>query len=293
MLAGLGGSNIGVAQAYIADVTDKKDRAKGMGMIGAAFGLGFVFGPLIGGILSKYGYHIAGYGSAAFSFLAMIFAIFLLPESKFKSGEKTKIKYQLFDLNEIRNIIRIPTVGLLMLLFFIIVFSMANIYGTFSLLGYKLYSLTDQQIGYLFGLIGIVGALIQGGLIRKISRIFSNSTLIKTGTLLMMIGLGLMPYGVNFWGVALTVTILAIGTGILQPTILSMISRYSPDENQGAILGLNQSFSSLARVFGPIWGGFAFDYLGFEFPFLTGAMFTFITFIITIIYLNKKYLKES
>ena len=91
-----------------------------------------------------------------------------------------------------------------------------------------------------------------------------------------------MPYGINFTGVAIISGILAIGTGILQPTILSLISKYSPSENQGKILGLNQSFASLARVLGPLWGGFAFQYLGYEAPFITGALFTFITLIITI-----------
>ena len=108
-----------------------------------------------------------------------------------------------------------------------------------------------------------------------------------------MVGLGFMPYGVNFWGVAITVTILSVGTGVLQPTILSMISKYAPDDKQGTILGLNQSVGALARVFGPLWGGIAFDFIGYEFPFLTGALFTFITFIVTIAYLNKKYFRTD
>ncbi len=294
MLAGLGGSNIGVAQAYIADITTKEDRYKGMGMIGAAFGLGFVFGPLIGGFLSQYGFEVTGYASAGFSFLAMLFAIFFLPESREKKlRSATKVKYQIFDFEEIRNAIKIPHIGILMLIFFIIIFSMANIYGTFAILGYKRFHFSDLQNGYLFGLMGIVGAIIQGGVIRRASKIFSDGTLMKFGLVCLMLGLGFIPYGYNFLGVALSVTVLSIGSGILQPVILSMVSRFAPDDRQGSILGINQSFSSLARVLGPIWGGFAFDYFGFEFPFLTGALFTFITFIITINYLNNNRSKES
>ncbi len=293
LLAGFGGSNIGVAQAYIADVTSEKDRAKGMGVIGAAFGLGFVFGPLIGGLLSSYSYAFAGFGSAAFSFLAFLFAAFFLPESNTKRNTESKIKLKLFDWDFTKKVLKLPSVSLMMLLFFIIVFSMANIYGTFAILGYKHYNFTDQQNSYLFGILGIVGAIIQGGAIRSLSKMFKDKTLVLSGTLFMMVGLGLLPYGGNFTGVAIIGGVLAIGTGILQPTLLSMISKFSPAEHQGGVLGLNQSFSAFARVLGPLWGGFSFEFIGYEFPFLTGAVFTLITFIITVFFLNSKKLKEN
>ena len=293
LLAGFGGSNIGVAQAYIADVTSEKDRAKGMGVIGAAFGLGFVFGPLIGGLLSSYSYAFAGFGSAAFSFLAFLFAAFFLPESNTKRNSESKIKLKLFDWDFTQKVLKLPSVSLMMLLFFIIVFSMANIYGTFAILGYKHYNFSDQQNSYLFGILGLVGAIIQGGAIRSLSKIFQDKTLVLGGTLFMMIGLGLLPYGGNFAGVAVIGGVLALGTGILQPTLLSMISKFSPAEHQGGVLGLNQSFSALARVLGPLWGGFSFEFIGYEFPFLTGALFTLITFIITVFFLNSKQLKEN
>ena len=293
LLAGFGGSNIGVAQAYIADVTSEKDRAKGMGVIGAAFGLGFVFGPLIGGLLSSYSYAFAGFGSAAFSFLAFLFAAFFLPESNTKRNTESKIKLKLFDWDFTKKVLKLPSVSLMMLLFFIIVFSMANIYGTFAILGYKHYNFTDQQNSYLFGILGIVGAIIQGGAIRSLSKMFKDKTLVLSGTLFMMVGLGLLPYGGNFTGVAVIGGVLAIGTGILQPTLLSMISKFSPAEHQGGVLGLNQSFSAFARVLGPLWGGFSFEFIGYEFPFLTGAVFTLITFIITVFFLNSKKLKEN
>ncbi len=293
LLAGFGGSNIGVAQAYIADVTSEKDRAKGMGVIGAAFGLGFVFGPLIGGLLSSYSYAFAGFGSAAFSFLAFLFAAFFLPESNTKRNTENKIKLKLFDWDFTKKVLKLPSVSLMMLLFFIIVFSMANIYGTFAILGYKHYNFTDQQNSYLFGILGIVGAIIQGGAIRSLSKMFQDKTLVLSGTIFMMVGLGLLPYGGNFTGVAVIGGVLAIGTGILQPTLLSMISKFSPAEHQGGVLGLNQSFSAFARVLGPLWGGFSFEFIGYEFPFLTGAVFTLITFIITAFFLNSKQLKEN
>lgn len=287
MFAGFGGSNIGVAQAYIADITTKDERAKGMGLIGAAFGLGFVFGPLIGGVLSEYGYWVVGLGSASFSFLAMLFAVFFLPESRKKVKSSEVKSKKLFDLQYAKKIMSYPKVGLLIIIFFMIVFSMANIYGTFSLLGLRVYGFSDAQNGYLFGIIGIVGAIIQGGVIRYLTKIFTDELLVKIGIFLMMLGLTLLPYGISFAGAVVIVVILSIGTGILQPTILSMISKFTPEGEQGAILGINQSISAFARVLGPLWGGFAFEFIGFEFPFLTGGLFTFITLVITFIYLKS------
>lgn len=290
LIAGIGGSNIGVAQAYIADVTDKSERSKGMGMIGAAFGLGFVFGPFIGGLLSSYSYMIAGFGASAFSFSALLFALFMLPESLIHKS-KEKFKIQLFDISSAKKIIARPQLGLLIGMFFIIVFSMANIYGTFALLGYKVYHFSDQQNGYMFGIIGVVSALMQGGLIRFLSKKFEEKSLVIFGTIFMIIGLGLLPYGKNFTGLALVAIVLALGIGLLQPVILSMISKSSSDSEQGTILGLNSSFSSFARVLGPLWGGFAFEFIGYQFPFLTGAFFSFITLFIVIKYIKKENVK--
>jgi MFS family permease len=287
MLAGFGGSNIGVAQAYIADITTKKERSKGMGLIGAAFGLGFVFGPIMGGLLSDYGYSIVGYSSASFSFCAFLFASFFLKESLLNK-KRSKIKIRLFEKESLVLLFSQKKVSLLALIFFIIIFSVANIYGTFALLGYKVYGLHDRDIGYLFSINGIIGALMQGGLIRILSSKFMEKNLVIWGLGFMMIGLGLMPYGINFIGLAGIMGVLSIGTGLLQPTILSMISKYSPDEHQGSILGLNQSFAALARVLGPLWGGFAFEFLGYEFPFLTGGLFTLVTLFIAYFLLDSK-----
>jgi multidrug resistance protein len=292
-LAGLGGSNIGVAQAYIADITTKEERAKGMGIIGAAFGLGFVFGPLIGAFLSKYGYHVAGLGSAAFTLSAFTFAIFNLPESVKGKIKKGKFSYKIFDFRLTKEILSHPSIGFLIMLFFIIVFSIANIYGTFALLGYKIFHFSDQQNGMLFGITGLVGAIIQAGFIRSLSGRLQDRTLVLIGIAFMIIGLALLPYGVNFLGEAIVISILAVGTGILQPIIPSMISKQSPELQQGAILGVNQSISALARVLGPLWGGFSFGVIGYQFPFLTGAFITFIIFVVSFYMLKPERVKVT
>jgi len=280
LLAGFGGSNIGVAQAYIADVTTKEERAKGMGMIGAAFGLGFLFGPMVGGFFSQYGFEYAGYASASFSFLAFIFAFFFLPESKQKSTEQVDFKVKFIDLKLAKETMKHPTIGLLIFMFFMLVFSMANIHGTFPIIGSKFYHFTNTDIVYQYVIMGLVGAIIQGGLMKVLSRRVRDYHLMIFGMICLTIGLGLIPYGINFTGVAIAIVILSIGNGILQPVVVTMISKHASDSNQGAVLGFSQSISALGRVFGPLWGGFAYDFIGFRAPFLTGSIISFLALLL-------------
>ncbi len=294
IIAGLGGSSIGVAQAYISDVTTKEERSKGMGLIGVAFGLGFVFGPIIGGFLSKYGYQITGFVSAGFSLIALIFSFFYLPESKSKIDTTVvAIKRKLINPDAFRQVFKNPTLSIVIVLFFVITFSVANIFGTFALMGSNHYGFSNQQNGYIFGIVGLVSAIIQGGLIGRLSKYFSDVKLITIGSVFMMIGLGLLPYGwgtdvsAKFASVAFITVVLSIGTGMLSPVLLSLVSKISPGSEQGLVLGVNQSLSAFARMLGPLWGGFAFQYLGYQFPFLTGAVLTFFIFIFSALFLSK------
>jgi multidrug resistance protein len=293
VIAGIGGSSIGVAQAYIADVTTRENRSKGMGLIGAAFGLGFVFGPLIGGLLSSYGYAVTGYVAAGFSMIAFALTIFYLPES-LKQKEESEVlsahpqRRKLFDFAAMKKILQKPDLAVLILLFFILTFSFANIYGTFALLGLKVYGFTDMQNGYMYGIVGLSSAIIQGGLIGRINKLMSKKMILTIGSILMMFSLAMIPYAGTFLGLAIVSIVLSYGTGTFQPTVLSLISEVTSETEQGITLGINQSLSSFARVLGPLWGGFAFEYLGYPFPFLTGAIFTFVIFLLTVFYLPKK-----
>lgn len=288
IVAGIGGSSISVAQAYIADVTTKENRAKGMGVIGAAFGLGFVFGPLMGGFLSSYGYMVTGFASAAFSVLAFIVTIALLPESNVNRKALAETKRKLIDVDGLKNVFAKPERAMLIFLFFVLTFSFANIYGTFALLGLQVYGFSDMQNGFMFGIIGLTSAIVQGGLIGRISKVVSKKNILKFGSFFIMAALALIPYGDTFLGLAIICIFLSIGTGIFQPTVLSLISEVTPEDEQGVTLGVNQSVSAMARVLGPLWGGFAFEFLGYPFPFLTGAAFTLIIFIVTLFYIPKR-----
>jgi multidrug resistance protein len=288
IVAGVGGSSIAVAQAYIADVTTKETRSKGMGLIGSAFGLGFVFGPLIGGFLSKLGYMETGLGAAAFSFIAFIVTMILLPESHLERSEFVEYKRRIFNIDAILKAFKNPNLAILISLFFILTFSFANIYGTFALLGLQVYGFTDLQNGYMFGIVGLSSALVQGGLIGPLTKFLGKKKILILGSFLIMVTLAIIPYAGNFLWLAVDSIFMSFGTGMLQPTLLSLISEVTSDAEQGITLGVNQSLSALARMFGPLWGGFAFEFFGYPFPFLTGAAFMFLIVGATIFYIPRK-----
>lgn len=294
IVAGIGGSSISVAQAYIADVTTAENRSKGMGIIGSAFGLGFVFGPLLGGILSEFGYAVVGYVSAGFSLLAFILTSFLLPESLKSKNESDEVSsvskrtWKLIDVQSFKVVFNKPDLALLISLFFVLTFSFANIYGTFALLGIQVYHFTDKQNGFMFGIIGLTSAIVQGTLIGTVNKFLTKKKIFIVSSFLISITLALIPYAGNFLGLAFVGIFLSVGTGLFQPTILSLISEVTSEKEQGITLGINQSMSAFARMLGPLWGGFAFEYLGYQFPFLTGAFFTAAIFLVSIFYLPKR-----
>ncbi|PIS45845.1 MAG: tetracycline resistance MFS efflux pump, partial [Ignavibacteria bacterium CG08_land_8_20_14_0_20_37_9] len=218
---------------------------------------------------------------------AFSFSLFLLPESLTEEKKRMVVKRKIFDVASFKKVLSNPLISVVILLFFIVTFSVANIYGTFALLGHIQFGFTDMQNGMIFGIIGIIGAIVQGGLIGRLAKKYSDQRLITIGTFFLMIGLAFLPYGVNLTGVIIIAAIMSIGSGILQPILLSLVSKVAPENEQGIVLGVNQSFSSFARMLGPLWGGFSYQYLGYQIPFLTGAFFVLLVFLFSIFYLHN------
>lgn len=279
-ISGIGGGSISAAQAYIADVTEKSERTKGMGLIGTAFGLGFVFGPFIGGMLSTFGYIVPNLSAAGFSFIALILTRLFLVESL---KTKTEFKISFEDLSSSLRSSRFSKAfsniytGNFLLIFFIITFSIANTYGVIPIFAYRYLHMTDREIGYIYAVIGIVGVIFQGYLIGKLTKRFSEKNLLLTGIVLMSTGLALIPFAIEIillmW---MFIILISIGLALINPTILSLISKLTAPDEQGEVLGVNQSMGSLGRVIGPIWGGFAFNTFGYSYPFWTASFFTLI-----------------
>ncbi|MDP4116088.1 MAG: MFS transporter [Bacteroidota bacterium] len=288
-VSGLGGSSIGVAQAYIADVTTPQNRSKGMSVIGAAFALGFVFGPLTGGVLAHIGgYSLTGFVSAGFSFSAFIVTLIMLPESLPKGKRNLDMlgEKRLFDFGAFKKLFLDKSLGLSVIMFFILTFSNANMFGTFALLGKQHYNFTDLQNGMAYAIIGLTSAFVQGALTFA-SKYVSDRKVITLGSFCMVVGFALLPVGTNFTQLGIFVAILTLGTGSLQPVILGMVSKNSNQKEQGVILGLNQSFSAIARVLGPLWGGFTFQHLGYQLPFWTGSFFSLTILLFAVFYFKE------
>ncbi len=267
-ISGIGGANISAAQAYIADVTTTSERARGMGLVGAAFGLGFVFGPFLGGVLSEYGYEVPGFAAAALSFIALLTTIAFLPEPA-NASDKTAMPP--FDLDHLLNALRKPMVGPLLFLFFLITFGFANIYATFPLLSTRDFGYSDKHVGYFFATIGFVGALTQGVLIKHLTKRFREEHLFTVGSVLMMVGLAGIPFHVHEFIFPAIIVVMAFGAGIVTPVSFSLISQHSSESEQGGILGISQSLNALGRVLGPVWGSFVFQQFGHGWPFFTAA----------------------
>jgi DHA1 family tetracycline resistance protein-like MFS transporter len=299
-LAGFFSANIGAAMAYISDVTDIKDRSKGMGLIGAAFGLGFVFGPFIGGVTAQnFGYGAPVFLAAFMSFSALLFAIFVLKESLPEEFRK-KAGVKSFKLGpgmeKMLEALKHPNVGFLLILYFIITFAVANIYATLQLFVQSKsgFDFNVEQISYLFAYIGIIGALVQGGFIRQLVKYFDERKILIAGNFIMAVGLGAIPFSHhNMAFFLISLFLMSLGNGLNQPITLSLISKFTDRDEQGGILGINQSLSSFARFLGPAWGGFVYQELGYASPFLTGGIFMFGGTILSFRLLHDKYKLED
>jgi len=269
ILAGVAGANIPVAQAFIADVTSEHERARGMGLIGAAFGLGFVFGPVIGGVLARYGHSAPGLAATAICGLNLVAAIWRLPESRLPTTRaRTPAKHPVVQL---RLALARPHLAVLMFLFAAVVFSFSTMETTLSLLCAASFGMTATQIYWLFGYMGVLTALMQGGLIGRLSQRLAEVRLVVVGAALLAIGLAAAPFTRPVLPLLLSLAAVAFGQGMTSPVLSSLISKASGHQEHGEVLGVSQSLGSLARILGPVWGGVLFEHVGPPAPYLSTA----------------------
>jgi DHA1 family tetracycline resistance protein-like MFS transporter len=283
MLAGLMGANIATAQAYIADITPPEERAKGMGIVGAGFGIGFIVGPLIGGILSKFGYNVPILFASGLSLFNFLLAYKFLPEPQRHSQVGNKFSYG----TSVLKIISDKLLVFLYFTFFIITFGISLNYVVFPLFTKDTFSFDASHNGLLFGYIGAMGVFTQGFLVGKIAKKFEGERILIFGTLLMGLGLLGMVFSSRFYEFFISVTFFTFGSGVTTPTVLSLISKRAKSEFQGLTLGLGQSLSSLARVLGPSTGGFLYGNLGHRTPFMLGALSMGLSFLLAMSIYNR------
>lgn len=278
--SGIATANLGTASAYIADVTTPEERTKGMGLIGMAFGLGFILGPGIGGALSEIS--IAGRTGAVPCFVAAALSVVNFAWTALRLREslpperRTRIKRSLspLDLAAAREAFARPGIALAVLVNFSITLSFTVLDQTFRFFNKDVFDMTALDTGIVLAFIGVVAALVQGGLIRPLARRFDESTLIRAGTSLQaaaFVGIAVSPK-LGVWALYAAGALLAVGSGLTQPSVGAFVSKRADPREQGATLGTNQAASSLARMFGPALGGWVYGAFGPSSTYVASAL---------------------
>lgn len=258
IIGGITGGNISAAQAYIADVTSKKDRAKGMGLFGAAFGLGFILGPAISGVLSKYGVHIPFLFAAGLSFVNAIALYFILPES-LKANARAILPERKNRILELFDSLKDKEFREINLVYFLVVVAFSIMTYAFVLYTAYRFEYTPEQNGYLFAFVGFIAILVQGVLFGRLVKKFGEANLIVIGCLMMGASLFAVPVvgpqNGGWIGLLIGTAVLSFGNSIASPGLTSLASKTADEYDQGKALGIMQSGASLARGIGPIMGG--------------------------------------
>jgi MFS family permease len=270
ILAGATAGNLAACQAAIADITTGPDRAKRMGRLGAAIGLGLVLGPVLGSVLSRFGAWAPPLGAGALALLDFVGAAILLPETRHlrpadavtQQGEPVSLGKKM----------REPRVVLVLLVHFLVFLCISNMQVALALLCNVRFEWGAKELGQIFAMVGVISLIVQGILIGRLSRIFGAINLVAAGSLFMCIGMvivGSAPIPIVLIG---GVFLIATGFGVATPTMSVIASEVGGEQTRGAVLGFAQSASGLARTVGPIWGGILFARVGPGSPFFGAAV---------------------
>ncbi|MBX3293127.1 MAG: MFS transporter [Acidobacteria bacterium] len=256
LVSGIAGGNLATAQAYIADVTSRENRARGMGLFGMAFGLGFIIGPALAGVLSKFGMHVPFLFAAGLSFANAALLYFILPESL--SPDRVGAKRE-GRLRQMWSSIRNPILAKISLDFFLVVTAFSMMTTAFAYYTMVKFGYDAEKTGYLLGFVGLVAAVMQGGVFGVLAKRFGEVPLIAAGCVILTASLVAVPFVSSASGglpmLLIGIAAFAIGNSISSPALTSLASKSANEAEQGQALGIMQSFASLARVIGPLLCG--------------------------------------
>ena len=283
-LAGvLSSATLPTAMAYISDSTDKKSRGGGMGVVGAAMGLGMVLGPGVGGLMSNISLQAPFILAAVLSLLAMGAIWVFLPESLASEKRETSFKLQGPQLKSMWESLLGP-IAFLFVAAFMISFAMTNFEGIYAYYAKERYAYTPHTIGIILTAVGLVSSLAQGALTGIATRKFGEVNVIKVSLIASAVGFLVMLGANTLTSVILTTSVFVLSNAMLRPAVSSLISQRTT-QGQGIAMGLNNAYMSLGRVVGPLWAGAIID-SNLNYPFITGAIIMLIGFIASIIFLH-------
>ena len=287
---GLLGGNTALARAYITDVTDAKNRSRGLGMIGAAFGLGFIIGPAMGGFLSQFGYNVPALVAAGLSIINLIAVIIWLPES-LPAEERGRMRthpHTAFNLKNLVDELRRPCVGPLLniRLFYSLAFTIFQ--ANFALYAKEHLGLAAQNTAYVLTYVGVLSVIVQGFAIGKLTDRFKERSLIYTGTIILAAALMAWGFAPNVWLLLVVLAPIALAAGILNTVITSQTTKFIYKEDVGGTLGLANSMQTFAQIVSPGIGGFLLQFAG---TWSLGVLASLIM-VGTAIYTRQKVMKQ-
>jgi MFS transporter, DHA1 family, tetracycline resistance protein len=270
---GATGGNISTAQAYIADITTPENRAKGMGLIGAGFGLGFILGPGLGALLSgRYGMSVPFFFAAGLALTNSILIYFFLPESL---KDKRETSLNLGDhFREIGKSLGNPVLRNPVMILFIGTLAFGIFQPLFPLFAKVQYGYDQSNVGYLFVFSGVIGVIIQGGLIGRLTKKTSEATLLMGGQVMLIMGYLILPFTAPLLPLLGILGMLSVGTGLTSSLLPTLVSKRAASNEQGSVLGITQAAGSLARSIGPVLGGLMIAYTGRLTPFIVCGVLT-------------------
>jgi MFS family permease len=287
--AGIAGATIPTAQAYIADTTSGPERGRGMALIGAAFGIGFTFGPLLGSFWVSDDPSAApgaapGLVAALLSLAAFCLAVAILPESLDKGVAQTPHRW--FEFARFKAALQVPTIALLLATFFTATFAFSTFEGTLPRITKDAFGFSDRHNFYLFAYVGLLLSLAQGLFVRRMVSVLGEVFLTGLGTVLMgagLLGIGMAAEQQSAVMIMLVLPIAVLGFASLTPSVQSLISRRSATSVQGGVLGVAQSVSSLARIFGPFLGNVLYGATSTHtLPYFVGAGLMGVAFLLSL-----------
>ncbi|MFN8110228.1 MAG: MFS transporter [Thermoleophilia bacterium] len=270
MLNGISGASYAAAQAYVADVTTREERARGMGMIGAAFGLGFILGPGIGAGLSVLGHAVPFYFAAGLAAVNLVLAYIRLPESRVPGAAAAPTP----RLQQLRRALASPALAPLIWLSFVATLAFVGMESTFALLGNRRFGYSQTQMGVLFVVVGLAAAFSQGFLVGRVVTRYGERTVLIAGLVGTALGLAGMAAAGTVWLMLPPLILLGVTSGLAFSTTSALISHAAGDAEQGEVLGLAASTGGVARIFGPVAAGTMFDQFVPGAPLVAGAVLT-------------------
>lgn len=287
LVDGASGASIAVAQGAVTDIAPPEQRARLLGLLGAAFGVGFVLGPAVGGLAALGGPHVPFYVAGVVAAVNAVAALIRLPETRSEPNRQKPPTAS--HAREARSplLVRYAVIG------FIAVMAFAGFESTFSLFGERRFDLTEGSTAAVFLIVGLTLVAVQAGLIGPVTRAFGSRTVLVAGMLIVGGGLVMLSFATVWVVLIASLMLLAFGQGMASPSLTSLVAQAAPPDRRGEALGYQQSAGALARIVGPIVAGLLFDHVGYGAPYLVGGVLTLLAVLLVVDTHKRQKLSED